>query len=457
MTGMRISNNIPRWGLFCAFAGLLHADDIILNGSSARLTGTVRSITDEGLVELLSPLSPGTVMLKGSAVRKVEFSSGESVEPQPTALVELANGDRLPVTVESFDDTKLVVVSPDAGRLEIPRDSLMSLQLGIKQRKLVYSGPTSLEEWSALGDMKNLEFSQNRIVANGQATASRKVALPKRFVLSFTLKWEAKQIPPNFEVYFADPLKQKGEASDRYFMRFNSAGLEIKREASEGKRYSQIIQINRAPNQYPDRELHVEIRVDRQISKLQLLLNGEPDGEGVDPVKNIPVPAGDAITFVCNTQNGNLHEIRDIEVFELDDSRVRHRAEDRGDPKSDSLISRDEDRWGGRLLEIRKSDEADVGSVFRFKSDFQDEALEIPENEVSTVFFTGREDVKPNDAEHPFVLRLRGDGFLRLASCRFTEDAVSAVHPLLGALNFRRDGVVAMERIETKPETKPEP
>lgn len=454
---MRISNNIPRWGLFCAFAGLLHADDITLNGSSARLTGTVRSITDNGLVELVSPLSPEAVMLKGSAVSKVEFSSSESVEPQPTALVELANGDRLPVSVESFDDTKLVVVSPDAGRLEIPRSALMSLQLGIKQRRLVYSGPTSLEEWSALGDLKNLEYSPKRLVANGQATASRRVALPKRFVLAFTLKWEAKQIPPNFEIYFADPLKQKGEASDRYFMRFNSAGLEIKREASEGKRYSPIIQINRAPNQYPDRELRVEIRVDRQVSKIQLLLNGEPDGEGVDPAKNMPV--GDGITFVCNTQNGNLHEIRDVEVYELDDSRVRHRAEDRGDPKSDSLISRDEDRWGGRLLGIRKSDEAEVGSVFQFKSDFQDEALEIPENEVSTVFFSGREEVKPGEAEHPFVLRLRGDGFLRLASCRFTEDSVAAVHPLLGPLNFRRDGVIAMERIELKPkpQTEPEP
>ena len=123
------------------------------------------------------------------------------------------------------------------------------------------------------------------------------------------------------------------------------------------------------------------------------------------------------------------------------------------------MISRDEDRWGGRLLGIRKSDEAEVGSVFQFKSDFQDEALEIPENEVSTVFFSGREEVKPGEAEHPFVLRLRGDGFLRLASCRFTEDAVAAVHPLLGPLNFRRDGVIAMERIEPKPkpQTEPEP
>jgi hypothetical protein len=357
------------------------------------------------------------------------------------------------VAIEGFDDRKLTVVSPEAGRLEIPREALRSLQLGIAERKVVYAGPKNLEEWAGEGDVRNWSFERASLVANGQATATKKFKLPEQFVLGFTLQWQAKQMPPNFEVYFADPLKVKGEASDRYFLRFNSAGLEIKREVSKGKRYHTIVQLNRTPNQYPDRQLKVEIRADRRGSRMRLFLNGEPEGEFFDPIA--PVPSGSAVTFVCNTQTGNPHEISNISILELDDSSIRHRAEDRGDPKNDSLISREDDRWGGRLMEIRKAEE---GTMFRFKSDFQNDLVEIPEDVVSTVFFAGEAGGKtPEDPNHPFMLRLRGEGSLRLASCLFTEDSVSAVHPLLGPLNLRRDGVLSMERIESKPETAPEP
>jgi hypothetical protein len=449
---MRISNIIIRPGIACCLAGFLLADDVTLNSGSARLTGSVRSISKEGIVELASPLSPGPVLLRSDAVRKVEFSPDNPSAEQSPALVELVNGDILPVTIESFDDRKLIVVSPEAGRLEIPREALLSLQLGIQERKVIYSGPKNLEEWAGEGDVKNWNFERGSLIADGQATATKKFTLPEQFVIGFTLKWQAKQMPPNFEVYFADPLKPKGEPSDRYFFRFNSAGLGIRREVSKGKRYHQIVELNRTPNQYPDRQLKVEIHLDRKGSRMRLFLNGEPEGEFFDPIA--PVPSGSAVTLVCNTQTGNPHEISNISILELDDSSIRHRAEDRGDPKSDSLISREDDRWGGRLMEIRKTEE---GAMFRFKSDFQNDLVEIPEDVVSTVFFSGEVDETPDDPDHPFMLRLRGEGSLRLASCLFTEDSVTAVHPLLGPLNLRRDGVLSMERIESKPEPAPEP
>lgn len=451
MTGTRISNIIIRPGIACCLAGSLLADDVTLNSGPARLTGSVRSISKEGIVELASPLSPGPVLLKSDAVRKVEFSPDNPSAAQAPALVELVNGDVLPVAIEGFDDRKLTVVSPEAGRREIPREALRSLQLGIAERKVVYAGPKNLDEWAGEGDVRNWSFERASLVADGQASATKKFPLPEQFVLGFTLQWQAKQMPPNFEVYFADPLKAKGEASDRYFLRFNSAGLEIKREVSKGKRYHTIVQLNRTPNQYPDRQLKVEIRADRKGSRMRLFLNGEPEGEFFDPIA--PVPSGSAITFVCNTQNGNPHEISNISILELDDSSIRHRAEDRGDPKNDSLISREDDRWGGRLMEIRKTEE---GAMFRFKSDFQNDLVEIPEDVVSTVFFAGEAGGEtPADPDHPFMLRLRGEGSLRLASCLFTEDSVSAVHPLLGPLNLRRDGVLSMERIESKPAPEP--
>ncbi len=440
---MRISNILAAALLAAA---TVSADDITLSGGNARLSGTVRSIGDTGVVELDCPHASEPLLLKAGSVDKVAFSPPAADPGTPPAALKLVNGDLLPGRVESLDETRLVFSSPVTGRLEIPRAALASLQLGVRSHKLIYSGPGNLEEWTtADADMKNWIFENGGLVANGTSVATRSVEFPQQFILRFTLKWQARA-NPNFEVYFADPLKDKGEACDRYFLRFNSAGFEIKRESSRGKRYQTVALLNRTPNQYPGRELDVELRVNRKGSRMQVFLNREPEGEYADPGET--PPTGKGITLVCHTQNGNPQTIANIEVLEFDDSSVRHRTEERGDLKSDGLISRDDDRWGGRLLEIRARD---GGSLFRFKSDFQDEPLEIPDTDVSTVFFASGEAAGPEEKPAPFVIRLRDHGSLRVSSCRFDGDSVSAVHPLLGALSFKRDGLTVIEWAAAKP------
>ena len=450
---MWISNNKLRRGVVCGccLCGVLLADELTLDGGAC-LTGTVRSINEAGVVELASELSPAPLLLKKGAVEKVVFSTQGAVPKPPPAMVELINGDLLPAALEALDDDKLTVVSPEAGRLEIPRQALKSLQLGIRNLKVVYAGPQNLAEWTrSEGDGKNWLCEGDGLVANGPATASKNLTLPQQFILRFTLKWQPKQIP-NFQIYFADPLKDKGVLCDRYYLQFGGAGLEIKREAAKGKRFNTLIQLNRTPNQYPDQQLQVELRVDRKGARMQLILNGETEGEFADPIP--AVPDGSGITLVCSAENGRPQEIRNIEICEFDDLKNRHHSEERGDSKTDSLISREDDRWGGRLIDIRKSEE---GPVFRFKNDFQKELLEIPAADVSTVFFALKDSKPPDAAAHPFVLRLRGAGELGVSSCLFTEGTVAAVHPLLGKLNLLRQGIVAMERTAQKPATPPEP
>ena len=451
MAGTRNSNLMPWLGLVLAggVSGVLRADDLTL-ADDARLTGTVRSINGAGVVELSTALSPEPVLLHAGAVAKVEFSAPEPEPNPPGTLVELVNGDRLPATIESLDDKNLNVVTPDAGRLSIPRAVLKSMQLGVRKRKLIYSGPANSEEWTGniTGRSVGWKFANNALTANGPAIASKAFETPRQFVLKFTMKW---QTTPNFRIYFADPLTPAVELVDRYYLQFNGAGLEIKRESSLGKRFQTVILLARGLDQYPENQLAVEIRVDRTASRLHLFLNGEPEGAGVDPVAG--APSANGVSLVNSSPAGGTQEIRGIEIVEFDNAGTRHRSEERGDATTDSLISRDEDRWGGRLTGIRKGPE---GTVFSFKSDFQEEPLELPETDVSTILFAKPENEPAPAPAHLFALRLRGEGSLRVSSCAFSEDAVTASHPLLGALRIRRAGVSAMERIDAKPEVKPE-
>lgn len=420
-----------------------HADEVAFSGD-ASLSGTIRSINDAGVVELSTTLSPEPIFLKAGAVEKVEFSPPNDKLDTPSAVVELINGDLLPVKIEGLDDKGISVMTMDAGRLVIPRGVVKSLQLGVHSRKVVYSGPKSIDEWTNDGEgEKNWRFENNALVANGPASVAKNFNTPSQFIFRFSLKWQGN---PNFQIFFADPLRPKGEVSDRYYLQFAGAGMELKRESSKGNRYTTVILSSRTPEQFSESKLDVEIRVDRKTSRLHLFLNGEPEGAGIDPVKG--APEGNGVTLVSNANNGIAQEIRGIEILELDDSRGRHRSEERGDPKTDSMISRDDDRWGGRLTNIRKTED---GLVFFFKSDFQEAPLELLESDVSTIFFAKPDDVKPADAPHPFVLRLQANGILHVSSCSFTEVAVSAVHPLLGLLNIQRSGVSTLERQDLNP------
>jgi hypothetical protein len=453
MTGTWISNRlfrlVPLLGIGLTAAA---ADNLTLAGGEARLSGNVVSINESGVVELATELSAKPLLLRDGVVEKIEFSARANQPDPPATLIELTNGDLLPATIERLDNHRLSVVSPDAGRLEIPRETVRSIQTGIRRRKVVFEGPNNLDEWTTTEEgRKNLNFENGIISANGPTSFSTKLPLPRQFILRFELIWQERQTP-NFQVFFADPLLARGEPGDRYYLQFGGAGLEIKREASRGKRFNTIVILNRTRDQFPDNRMRIELRVNRDTARLELLIDGESEGEFADPIAGIP--DGSGIVFVSNTSNGVRQQFRGIEVLEFDDSRSRHRAEDRGDPVRDSLISREDDRWSGELTEIQPTPK---GLVFIFKTDFQDAPMEIPESDVSTVFLADGKNSSIKQAPHPFVIRLPGDGSLRVSSCRIGGEKITASHPLLGPLAIRREGIASIERTPHPVEPTPEP
>jgi len=440
----------------CAMlAGSAAADTVTLAGGASRLTGTVRSIDGNGLVELASDASPAPLLLKAGTVDRIQFDQPRNAAESPVTLIELVNGDILPAAIESLDDKNLAVDSPDAGRLLIPREMLRSLQTGVMRRKAIYTGPNNLEEWTlqATG-RENWSFDDGSLVANGTATASRKLDLTSHFIMRFTIVWQNGMVP-NFKVYFADPLTafpitDSSDAVDRYYLQFASAGIEIKRESSTGKRGNSLLILTRSHTAYPDNRLHVELRVNRDTARMELLLNGESEGEIADPIPM--VPKGNGIAFHCAHREGSIQQIRDIEILENDDSRARHRAEDRGDDDTDSLITRDDSRWSGKLEAIR---EAGGERIYLFKGGNDATPKEIPEQEISTVFIAGKTKAPPANGAHHFNLRLHPLGSLTAGTCVFNDQGIAADHPLLGPLTLRRDGIAAIERIQSEAKAKP--
>jgi hypothetical protein len=434
--------------LALAAATLARADDIMLKGDN-RLSGELRSLNPAGIMELISPLTTSPLMVKADAVEKVIFSTVNAAPSLKTTLLELANGDVLPTTIDRLDEQSLTVTTADAGQLVIPRTALKALQFGVHPRKVLFSGPTSLEEWTdGTSHSGAWRFEDNSLLINGVGQASRKVQRAQQFVLKFSLQWET---DPNFQVNFFDEDKPSDEPADRYSLKFSGGKIEVIREAKLGNRSTTLILSNRTAADFADKSIEFEIRVDRKNSHITLMMNQELVGEGIDPLPNLP--QGEVLTFISNAAESADQTLSSIVLADGDEASDQPHAEPLDHQDSDRLISRDEDCWSGRFTGFRKmGDEL----VLLFQCDSQEKPLELLESEVSAIFFATGPAAAQVPIESPFALRLRENGLLRVSACTFTVDNVAAVHPSLGAISIRRAGVSALERVEKIVQKEPQ-
>lgn len=412
------------------------AADVSLKGEG-KLTGEITGIDAEGTITLVSPVSGSPLLLKGDQVEKVDFGTPAGEAILPDQRLELTNGDILPVKVTSMERGLLRVESPVLGLITIPREAVSSLQLGIIPKKTIYSGPTDFTGWNRVeGGGQAWDYDeQNGFVAKGHGTLTRDVGLPEKFILRFSFAWRNH---PNFQFGFAEATAVKG---DRYLMEFGSSGLALFRESPNRAR-TPIVLLARRPEQFSERQMEVEIRGDRSRGLLELRINGDLEGRYTDPIQ--PIPMGSAVSLVSRAARESGQSVSEIRILEWDDRGDRHRSEERGDGKSDSLIGRYGERFGGKLEGIR----SEGGSlVYRFKSDFQKKPLELPEEEVSTVFLGGAAKPSKSDNVGGIILNLREHGTMRLSSCVLNGDTVRVAHPLLGSLEFHRSGIASIERI----------
>ncbi len=423
---------------FSAFSA--SAADISLTGDDT-LTGDLVAMDASGTITLVSPVSGKPLLIKGDSVKSVNFGVAKESAAVPDQRVELINGDVLPVQVNGLDDAMLLVGSADLGNFSIPREIVDSVLLGVVPERPVFLGKNSDDGWNRdSGGARNWEIRNGRYVATGQGTISRDIDLPEKFLLRFTLDWAAH---PNFRMFFAGPSKSPGERANRYYLQFAGSGFEIRRESMGKNRFTPIVLLSRTPEQFPGSSVKVEIRVDRSNGAIHLYLNGELEGRYTDPIPDIP--AGGHISLTSQAPQESEQTVSDFEILEWDDRGDRHRSEDRGDRKTDSLIGRYGERFGGNLTGIKKGEN---GTVYLFKSDFQEDVIELPEREVSTVFFASENEETKHGEFEGLILRLRGGGEMRVSACEFGEKTVKAVHPLLGEMELARAGITSMERRE---------
>lgn len=431
--------------LLAAITPSLRADEVKLSDGGI-LTGKVMAIAADGKIAVDLPIAEHPLQLRADHVRRVEFSGTNQERFEHDARLTLINGDTLPCDIISIDEQMLSVFTSFAGPLEVPRNVVTTAQLGIRPHQLVYQGPENLEDWKV---EENWHYQDGTLTSDGRGSISRSFdELPESFSFRFDVSWVAR---PNLQVYFcSDTTNSGGGKINRYYLQMGSAGIEIKRQSSTGKTpYQTIALISRMPESFKNRHVNIEIRVDHRRRMLMLFLDGELEGRFQDPLPDPPV--GKTIVFQSNVSNSEGHRISKIKLHQWDPTSERHKSEDRGDSKTDSLIDNEGQRFAGSLVATQGEGEE---LVVLFKNPHNPDALAIPMTSISTVFFSTS--AAPAQAQPPLLLSLSDSGSLGAEVCTFSADEVELTHSLLGPMRIKRSTVKTLERREIPTEEEPE-
>jgi hypothetical protein len=433
--------------LACLLAATALADEVILTEGS-RLSGTVTAMNAEGEVALESPLAFEPFHLRADRIKRVQFATPKAPPAdEHDAMLILANGDQFACDLTGVDEDSVQVRTGFAGDLDIPRPMVGTVQLGVKPRKTIYKGPESESGWTTRNGWR---FDGRTFIADGNGTIARRFDTPESFALKFRLAWRN---TPNIQIFFADDLMETTGRTDRYHLSFDGSGFQLKRQIS-GDSYpnKDMHAMRRDSTDFPESQVEIELRVDRKLALVHLYVNGQFEGKYADPLKR--TPGGQGVMFLSRIAGEEVMTIQNIEVREWDASADRHRTETRGDETRDVVITRSSDRSTGEILGLRAGKD---GPVVIYKSPHYPDPMELQTSEISTLFFARPADAAPA-ASTPLRLDLRVRASLSVSACTFTGDHFKVEHPLLGALEVRRETVGRLERSpDRKQAAEPEP
>lgn len=432
---------------FCCLclATLANGAEVSFPGDN-KINGEIVSMDDKGTITLNTSYASQPLKVNVDKISKIDFGKSEQKFETPTQNITLINGDSFPVGIRGLSEKFLQISSPIFGDIDVPREMIDSLEVGIFPKKHIYKGPNNINEWTGAEDeISKWRIEEGSLIAGGSTLIYRDMKLPENYSIRFKLAWDAN---PNFRFSFGDPMDLSGKSVNRYYMQFARAGIEIKRESTGTNRYTPVAVIARPPDQFPGKELWIEIRVNRKGGRLELYLNDQLEGRYEDSHPDIP--SGTGVTFLNQSRSENRIRISDIEVTEWEDRGDRHRTEDRGDGKEDAIIGRNGERFSGRLVSIT---DAQQNKVYRFKSNFQEEPIDMPDSEVSSIFFSRKSEMKPEKYEG-LHLFFQGRGVIQVTKCILNENALTITHPLLGDMEINRHAATRLERrVVSKPNT----
>jgi hypothetical protein len=421
----------------CSFLpiALLHADEVSL-GNQGKITGSVKSISAEKEIRMQTPLSPDLLVLQGDQLESILFEKKEDATSSSNNIVYLKNGDVIPADVESLDGKTLTFQTAWSSKLQVDRQAIDCIHFGTGENQILYRGPNK-DEWNLNSSWK----FDDALISEGWGAVHRKFdTMPDRYILNFDVEWENNV---GFKCFFNSTTQDGNRPTDGYFIQFNTAGFELKRQSTGTKKYTTLAAFNDfTPENMEDNVMKIEIRVDRSNRLLQLLVNDKQLRNNIiDPMETGPIPDGKIVSFISTSGKDDPQTISNISLTTWGAAGTEARLEKRTDTKRDVLFDVESNRSSGTLKSIQPGKELQV----LFENPHDPSPKPLAASKVAVIYFSGD---KPKAEASPCIIKLHGQGALHVNSFTLADSAIVANHPSLGEI---RIAVAMIESITRTP------
>ncbi len=404
--------------------GSSYGADVITLGKDGKISGKVESISADGIITVRSPLSPEKLHFSQKECERIQFEKKENPQSGCNSTLYLKNGDVMPVEIELLDEKELSIQLPWAAKLKADRSAIDALHFGTRENTIVYRGPLT-NEWET---GKAWKFNKGLESIAWGSTHRKFASLPDRYILQFCVEWTGNA---GIKCLFASTSADANGGADCYFLQFNNAGLELKRQSTGAKKYTSLATFNElTPDDIEDDRMQVEIRVDRINRMLQLVVNGKTLRNNIiDPVETGPVPKGDIISFISTSGSDDKHTITDIQITTWGSATAEARMEKRSDTKIDVLYDIESNRSSGLLKSIKPGKDPQV----LFENPHDPSPKPLSASKVAVIYFAGE---KPKNPAPAYRIQLQEMGTFFVDSFYLSDSTLHAKHPVFGEIQI---------------------
>jgi len=354
--------------LFLLSQALIQADTISLNNGDF-IKGQVSALHNNGTISLLSPLSPETITLKANTLNQITFDAPDPSplpdlkdtpdSPKPNKetareLLTLINGDTLTTTFTAVGENTLTVQHPSLGELIIPRHHIRHIQFGHTARKLIYQGPTPLDkDWK---EVRGISFQDGIYSSGERGQACLPDIFPRNFSVDFTLRWHQDQTP-KIRLHLCPEKTSAYANGDWYYLSISEAGISLnKKSTSNRQRYQKLSSNNFRPEDFPDNQMKVSLRFNRDKKLIHLYINGQL-ADSIFALPSIPKSNNFIIESLAGGESYN--EITRLRITDWNTTKPTQALTDqaqRDNPALDAFLDTEGSLYTGQLLELVSSE-----------------------------------------------------------------------------------------------------
>ena len=445
--------------------------DTIEMRNGDRLRGRIESMDSKEGVRLAYEGSIEPLRFKSASVNRIIFAESKqvSIAEGMQFRVMLANGDEITGSLVELSAEAVVIESGLAGRLTIPRASIVQLARA-SSLQTIYEGPNHANEWKGfrmeMEDEKELiqdvplpffgranilpAIVQGLVAANRQAAVTgwafrnngwvsqqpgavlyRSFKLPERYELEVDLAWRGEL---QFGIIF-NALKPQLGTGDGYHLTVNPESIDLMRYSAHGEANG-LGNTNLQALRKKTRA-RFSLRVDRDRGVVGLIVDGQFIREWRDGNK---MPAGSIIGF--NTDGGGAVRLERIQIEHWDGQTVL-KAPNAPAVRGESVRLLNGDSIAGVV-------KAGKAGKFQIESSFG--AVEIGFDRVRQIEFAAGARVEQKPAEMVLgTFPKRQKAAFKIE--KWSPKEITIISPVWGRATIQRDALRSLEFNLDKPQT----